>query len=254
MLAPESCQVTTFSTHLGLRRYKRLNFGISSAAEVFQDIIRGVLSGLEGVLNVSDDILVHAPTMEEHLTRLKAVFQLLRESGLTLHKEKCEFLKSEVWFFWYRFSDAGVGPDKVKEIQSAPSPTTVTGVRSFLGMVTYCGQFMQNLTDLTKPLRELTKSTSPWVWVSKQEQAFQKTKAALSENTTLMYFDPRKESELAVDSSPTGLEAVLSQRQECGNWAPVAYASRTLTPTEQQYSHIEKEAIAVHWGCRHFHL
>ena len=68
-----------------------------------------------------------------------------------------------------------------------------------------------------------------------------------------MYFDPHKDSELAVDAIPTGLGAILSQRQECGNWAPVAYAIRTLMPTEQRYSHIEKEAITMHWGCQHFH-
>mgnify|MGYP002804646939 CR=1 FL=1 len=80
------------SPHTGLHRYRRLNFGISSAAEVFQDIIRGVLVGLKGTFNVSDDILVHAPTLETHLTRLQAVLQRLQEHGLTLHKEKCEFL------------------------------------------------------------------------------------------------------------------------------------------------------------------
>ena len=71
-------------------------------------------------------------------------------------------------------------------------------------MVTYFGRFMQNLTNLTKPLRELTKTASPWIWGPDQEQAFQKTKAVLSENTTLMYFDPRKESELVVAPAPQG--------------------------------------------------
>ena len=87
-----------------------------------------------------------------------------------------------------------------------------------------------------------------------QETAFQNTKKVLSEETTLVYFDSRRESALAVDASPTGLVAVLSQQQQDGEWAPVAYASRDLTETEQRYSHIEKEAIAIHWGCRHFHL
>ena len=98
MLAPESRHVTTFSTHLGIRRYKCLNIGILSAAEVFQDLIWEVLVGLEGVLNISDDILVHALTLEEHLVQLKTVFLRLQDSGLTLHLEKCEFLKSEIRF------------------------------------------------------------------------------------------------------------------------------------------------------------
>lgn len=79
MLDPASRVITTFSTHVGLRRYKRLSFGVSSAAEVFQDTIRGVLSGVDGV-NVSDDILVHAPTLDEHFICLKGVFQGLLEN------------------------------------------------------------------------------------------------------------------------------------------------------------------------------
>lgn len=58
-LAPESRYITTFSTHVGLRRYKRLNFGISCAAEIFQNAIRETLSGLTGAINISDDILVY---------------------------------------------------------------------------------------------------------------------------------------------------------------------------------------------------
>ena len=84
---------------------------------------------------------------------------------------------------------------------------------------------MRNLTVFTGPICELTKMSSPWVWGPEQKSAFQNTKKALSEDTTLVYFDPHKESELAVNASHTGLSAVLSQQQECGRWAPVAYAS-----------------------------
>lgn len=82
-LHPDSLYVTTFSTHVGLRQYKRLNFGISSAAEVFQNTIREVLSGL---LNVSDDLLVYATSLENHHRKLCSVLHRIRESGLTLHK------------------------------------------------------------------------------------------------------------------------------------------------------------------------
>ena len=65
-LAPESRYITTFSTHLGLRRFTRLNFGISSAAEIFQNVIRETLSGIQGVINISDDILVYGKTQKDH--------------------------------------------------------------------------------------------------------------------------------------------------------------------------------------------
>ena len=100
-LHPDSRYITTFSTHVGLRRYKRLSFGISSAAEVFQNTIREVLAGIPGVVNVSDDILVYATTAKEHNQRLLKVLERIKKAGLTLHREKCEFLKRTISFFGY---------------------------------------------------------------------------------------------------------------------------------------------------------
>ncbi|KAJ1139237.1 hypothetical protein NDU88_005612 [Pleurodeles waltl] len=100
---------------MGLWRYTCLNFGISSAKEIFQPTIKGVLEGLAGVLNIGDDILLHAPTLESHLACLRAVFPRLREHGLTLHREKCKFLKEDISFFRYRFSKQGIGPDPAKQ-------------------------------------------------------------------------------------------------------------------------------------------
>ena len=130
--------ITTFSTHVGLRRYRRLNFGISSAAEVFQEAIRETLSGLVGVLNVSDDILIYSATLEEHHARLRATLQRLSDNGLTLHRKKCAFYTNAVEFFGYHFSNKGlqVDPKEVEAIRSASVPKNATEVKSFLGMAT----------------------------------------------------------------------------------------------------------------------
>ena len=98
-LAPDSRYITTFSTHLGLRRFTRLNFGVSSAAEIFQNVIRETLSGIPGVTNISDDILVYGSSQEDHDTALAATFQRLREKGLTLNPEKCVYSQSSLGFF-----------------------------------------------------------------------------------------------------------------------------------------------------------
>lgn len=144
-------------------------------------------------------------------------------------------------------------PDKVRDIQEAPAPSNISEVRSFLGMVNFCWRFIPDLTNLTKHLRELTKSATTWQWGPDQEQAFKDSKAALSAVTTLSYFDPARPTNVAVDASPYGLGAVLTQQRN-EEWAPIAYASRSLTETEQRYSQIEREAIAIQWACRHFHI
>ena len=127
-LAPESRYITTFGTHMGLMRYKRLNFGISSAAEIFQNVIGETLEGIDGAKNISDDILVFGKSHEEHDQTLRAVFQRLREKGLTLNKSKCEYSKDKLEFFGYVFSKDGISPDpkKVEEVVNLSTPSTAS--------------------------------------------------------------------------------------------------------------------------------
>ena len=99
-LAPASRYITTFSTHRGLRRYTCLNFGTSSAAEVFQDAIQQILSAIDSVRNVSDDIIIFGRDQQAHDPALQAVFTRLRAKNLTLNPRKCEFNKSSIEFFW----------------------------------------------------------------------------------------------------------------------------------------------------------
>ena len=256
-LAPESRYITTFSTHIGLRRYTRLNFGISYAAEIFQNTIRETLSGIQGALNLSDDILAHGKTQEDHDRALRETFQRLREKGLTLHRDKCEFSRHSLEFFGYVFSGKGLSadPKKVAAITNLPSPTNAAEVRSLLGMANYCSRFIPAYATLTQPLRELTQRDSPREWSQKHEDALQQLKIALVQAPVTAYFDPDKHTEISVDASPVGLGAILAQTDPAtGSKHVVAYASRSLTPVEQRYSQTEREALAVIWGCEYFHL
>ena len=123
-LSPESRYITTFTTHVGLRRYKRLIFSISSAAEKFQAIIRDSLDELQGVKNISDDIIIYGKDQAEHDLRLRKVFERLREKNITLNKGKCEFNRDKVEFFGYVFSKDGISadPKKINGIKNAEPP------------------------------------------------------------------------------------------------------------------------------------
>ena len=98
-LEEASRYITTFSTHVKLRRCKRFNFGISSAAEVFQEAIRKTLAGLTGVINVSDDVLIFSTTLEEHRTRLGDTLKRLADRGLAFNQKKCVFYSDAIEFF-----------------------------------------------------------------------------------------------------------------------------------------------------------
>ena len=243
-LALESRYITTFGTHMGLMRYKRLNFGISSDPEIFQNVIRETLEGIDGAKNISNDILVFGKSQEDHDQHLRAVFQRLREKGLTLNKSKCECSKDKLEFFGYVFSKEGISPDpkKVEEVVNLSTPSTASEVRSLLGMTNYYLRFTPDYATRTEPLDKLTHMDQPWCWTTEHDHAVSQLKETLANAPVTAYFDPEKESEISVDASPVGLAAILSQvdpQTEEGH--VITYASRSLPATEQRYSQTERK-------------
>ena len=120
-----SRNVTTFSTHVGLYRYKRLNYGTRSTVEIFQEMVREELTqDLRGVFNISDDIIVHGRDAREHDTNLKAFLERSREKNVTFNQAKCEFSQDQVVYYGLMFSKDGVSPDpcKVQAIKSTSLP------------------------------------------------------------------------------------------------------------------------------------
>ena len=144
---------------------------------------------------------------------------------------------------------------KVKDILNLKSPTSVTEVRSLLGMTNYVSRFIKGYSTITQPLRLLTQKGKPWNWTQDHDNALNQLKHALANAPVMAYFDPSKTTELSVDASPVGLGAILAQIDPAtGDRTMVAYASRSLTNTEQRYSQTEHKALAVVWACEHFHL
>ena len=258
MLAPESRAITTFSTHIGIRRYKRLNFGISCAAEKFQQIIEQVIAGIPGVKNIADDIIIHGKSQRDHDRSLRLLFARLSEHGLTLNKAKCEFNKDSIEYYGYHFSKDGISAEKAKveALHKATPPTTPSEARSLLGMATYCSRFIPDFATISEPIRRLTRQNVEWQWGDKEQKALDELKTRLSSNTVMSYFEPSRTTEVHVDASPVGLGAVLIQRHPQKAWETyvVAFASRSLTDVESRYSQIEREALACLWAVQHFHL
>ena len=214
-----------------------------------------ILAGQEGVLFHIDDVLIFSRTQQEHDIRLRAVLQMIQSAGVTLNREKCEFSKDSLTFLGHVINSEGVTPDpeKTSAIVAMEKPTTRTGLRRFMGMINQLGKFTPKIAEISQPLRELLSSKKTWLWGPPQDEAFEKLKTELTQPIVLTLYDPEATLKVSADASAFGLGAVLLQQQvPSSEWKPVAYASRAMSETEQRYSQIEKEALAIVWACEKF--
>ena len=255
-LDEESSLLTTFSTPFGRYRWKRMPFGICSAPEVFQRRMYDLIHSLQGVEVVADDFVVvgFGDTPEvasrDHDKNLEQFLQRCAERGVKLNSDKVKLRSSELPFIGHVATDQGlcVDPMKIQAITEMPPPTDVKGVQRLLGMALYLAKFVPHISDITKPLRDLTQKNIAWVWDQPQEKAFQELRQVVSSTPTLRYYNLAEEVTLQCDASQTGLGAALMQ-----NGQPVAYASRALADAETRYAQIEKELLAIVCACDRFH-
>ena len=252
-LSERSKLLTTFITPFGRYAFNKLPFGIASAPEIFQRRMNRILEGLDSVVCMMDDILVFGKDSAEHNNRLRDVLQRLEKANVTLNSSKCEFEKTTVKFLGHIIDSQGIraDPEKTEAISRMDTPTSVTDLRRFLGMVNQLGKFTPNIAEMSQPLRELLSTKKAWLWVPQQDRAFQQIKEELTKPTTLIIYDPGAETKISADASSFRLGAVLLQQSE-GLWKPIAYASRSMTQAERRYAQIEKGALAITWACQRF--
>jgi hypothetical protein len=251
LLDDASSKMCTFSTPFGRFRYLRLPFGIAPAPELFHRIVGDVLKGVEGAMHFVDDVLVWGNTQEEHDLRLAEVLKRFREVGFTFNPVKCEFSKPAVMFLGHLVDGETVRPtpEKVSVIQKFPVPTNADEVRRLLGVATYISKFIPRFSAKTAVLRELLKADAAFVWTAEHQRALELIQQELVGNNVLYIFDPARPTQIATDASGSGLGAVLLQGDR-----PIAYAARSLTSAEKNYSTIEKELLAVVFALRRFHF
>lgn len=252
-----SQELLTINTFKGLFRYQRLPYGISSAGSIFQSVMDKILHGIRNTYSYLDDILLISSTQEEMIDLVHEVLCRLNEFGVKVNEEKSEFLKTSVIFLGHLIDGTGIhpSPELTRAIVEAPRPTDITQLRAYLGLLNYYGKFLPNLSTLLHPLHQLLNSGIKWEWDTKCEEAFAKSKKLLLKNNVLMPFDPRLDIIVTCDSSKYGVGAVMAHVLPDGvTERPIAFASRTLTKCEAKYAQIEKEALALVFAVKKFHV
>ena len=171
--------------------------------------------------------------------------------GLVFNIDKCGIKQSNIKFYSLEFNADGVRPDpgRAADIQRMKAPQNVAQVQEILGIATYMSPFIANLSQQTATLRDLVKKDVEFIWTDSRNAAFEATKSLVCREVTLAYFDSQAESVIQVDASSRGLGAVLIQHGK-----PIAFASKSLSDCEQRYTNIEREMLAVVFGCERFHM
>ena len=247
-LDEESRDKTTFVTHRGTYRFKRMPQGLVGAPATFSRLVETVFRGLNWKICLAylDDIIVFSHSFNDHIKHLTQVFDRLVSSNLKLKMNKCHFGKKQVQYLGHILSAQGISPDpqKVEAVASFPVPQNAKAIRSFLGLTGFYRRFVNKYTVIAKPLRDLLRKGTKFVWLDEHEQAFKKLKEALINSPLLAFPEFNTPFKLYTDGSYSGIGAILTQSQN-GLERVVAYTGRALNVHETNYPITEIEALSM---------
>ncbi|GJX47333.1 retrotransposon protein, putative, ty3-gypsy subclass [Tanacetum coccineum] len=236
---------TAFRTRYGHYEFLVMPFGLTNAPAVFMDLMNRVFHEYldKFVIVFIDDILVYSKTREEHEDHLRIVLEILRQKKLYAKFSKCDFWLGQVAFLGHIVSADGISmdPAKVEAITKWPRPTTVTEVRSFLGLAGYYRRFVEGFSLLALPLTKLMRKGEKFVWNEEREKSFEELKRRLVSSPVLTLPSGTGGYQIYSDASKKGLGCVLMQHGKV-----IAYASRQLKPYEVNYPTHDLELAAVY--------
>ena len=238
--------------------------GLSNATDIFEKCMQNNVNGLEGLVNIANDVLVFAMKYDKFKENVINFLDRCIEHDLHLNPEKIRINVDSVPFFGQTLMKDGLQMDanKWKVIHNWPQPKNVKELQSFLGSVNNLSKFIPHLSSFRKPLQDLLKNSSECVWLKVYDEAFKTLKNAIVKDVTLKYFDSNLPIHTERDVLKKGIGVVMlqpdvqventSHREVPNNLRPVFYASKTLTGTESNYSNIEREMLGVVFSMLHF--
>lgn len=242
-----------FTCHVGHYEPLVMAFGLSNAPAEFVELGDKVFKGLlgKGVQLFIDDVLVTGVTPAASLSKLREVFLRIRDSWLRLKPSKCFFMQREVAFLGHILDSKGTRPNpgKVQAIRARPKPTTLKGLRSFLGAVNYYRRYCPGFAGTAAPLTDLTRgggrSNQPIAWTPEAHEAYGSIVDMLTSPPCLHLVQEGARYHLTTDASAVALGAVLEVENEDGTRAPVGYYSYRLKGAQTRYGATQLEALAV---------
>lgn len=257
-IAPDDIPKTAVITPFGLFEFTVMTFGLRNAGQTFQRFLHQTLGDLDFVFSYIDDLLIASSCEMEHEKHLHIVFERLDQAGLKLNLEKCNFGKSEIEFLGYLINKDGIcpPPEKVKAILDFSKPKNILELRRFLGLMNFYRKCLPNVAEIQKPLNSYLHDSRKndkreVLWTPLAEEAFEKCRSSVANATLLVHPSIDSPTRVVSDASDSGMGASLEQFQH-NIWKPLAFFSRSFTPTQKKYSTYDRELTGCHEAVKCF--
>ncbi|GJV80510.1 reverse transcriptase domain-containing protein [Tanacetum coccineum] len=252
---PFDQEKTTFTCPYGTFAYRRMPFGLCNAPGTFQRCMVAIFHDMiEKTMKVfMDDFSVFGDSFSSCLSHLDKMLQRCEDTNLVLNWEKCHFMVKEGIVLGHKISKTGIEVDKAKVdvIAKLPHPTTVKGIRSFLGHAGFYRRFIQDFSKIARPMTHLLEKETPFIFSKECIEAFETLKLKLTQAPILVAPDWDLPFEIMCDASDFAVGAVLGQRKT-KHFQPIHYASKTMTEAQAHYTTTEKELLAVVYAFEKF--
>ncbi|GJS42884.1 reverse transcriptase domain-containing protein [Tanacetum coccineum] len=236
---PQDQEKTTFTCPYGTFAYRRMPFGLCNAPGTFQRCMMAIFDDMimETMEVFMNDFSVFGDSFSSCLSHLDQMLKWCEDTNLLLNWEKCHFMVKEGIVLGHKISKSGIEVDraKVDVIAKLPHPTSVKGVRSFLGHAGFYRRFIQDFSKIAQPMTHLLEKETQFIFSKECIEAFNILKKKLTEAPILVAPDWDLPFEIMCDASDYAVGAVLGQRKT-KNFQPIHYASKTMTDAQAHYT------------------
>nr|GEZ18459.1 reverse transcriptase domain-containing protein [Tanacetum cinerariifolium] len=245
---PKDQEKTIFTCPYETFAYRRMPFGLCNAPGTFQRCMMAIFHDMiEKTMEVfMDDFSVFGNSFQSCLSHLDQMLKRCEDTNLCLNWEKSNFMVKEGIVLGHKISKQRIEVDKAKVdvITKLPHPTTVKGIRSFLGHAGFYRRFITDFSKIARPMTRLLEKDAPFIFSPECVNAFRTLKTKLCEAPILIAPNWDMPFELMCDASDFATGAVLGKRQD-KHFRPIHYASKTMTEAESKFTTTEKEMLAV---------
>ena len=243
-IAPMDQEKSTFTCPYGTFAFRMMSFGLCNAPATFQRCMVSIFM---------DDFSIYGSSFEDFLRNLEIVLQRCQDKNIALNWKNCHFMVIEGIVLGHKIYVAGLEVDQAKivVIKTLMSPTTMKGIRSFLGHVGFYRKFIKDFSKISRPLCRLLEKYANFDFDESCRSAFEEIKSRLVSAPIVLTLDWSNEFEIMCDASDYAMGAILGQRPK-KIFKAIYYANKTFNEAQEKYSTTKKEMLTMVFACEKF--